>query len=941
MAKVFGGGVTAEMLAFLLAITSTTGASAFAQETVPQANTNNPVADAPTQIDLASPKPATPISPEKDSAGRPKAKAERIIVTGSRVKRIDAENAVPTKVLRQEDFNKAGVTSITELLQGMSENSFGSFMGGGNYVSVGQATLSLHGLGANRTLVLVNGRRLPVEASLGGTNINNIPLAMVDRVEILKSSAAAVYGADAIAGVINVILKKSVNGSEVATKANISQDKGGNSLNASAVTGFNLWDADFTIAVGGGRSERVLTRDRKQLWRAEPPYDKSAAGAPAGTYSWGLLNTAKPTDSLLAYVYHPSANCPVENQITLPNDNTNTQCRGDARKASTGELMPEKENRFLTLNMEKNFGDVAMSTTLLGSSVQTLGYESSRTLTSNPSRSGAYAIPFGQAPAALKAQAAAANLNYQDNQLIKINGVRLFPEVKGDTSTLDTSLGLIVAFQGPISSTWDWHIDASHFASKRLRNFTKAADRLAFAQKLFPVAATATPALNIFTDDLSSISGFFADLHSEEANLLTNATAYASGPVFELNGGSAVVAAGVSVGHEKYILRGDSKDSQFLADFPETAGILRARYLGSFASQGVGKRDVVSGFGELVMPFYKELDVSLTGRYDQYSDFGDTFNYGASVVGSPHTGLKFRANVGSGFRAPSLAEIYNRADGGYLTVRDEKYCNNSDPANNPCGNNGTSYSTYVNSPGNKDLGEEISLSYNLGMVLEPWDFYNVSIDYWSAKIDDIIGQEELDKLVEKDIKGESLGSSKINRGADDKIGSIDRSYANLGKMRSRGIDVASHLTLREGAFKYGLNTSYSRILTRKEKPTAVDPEQEYVGAFGEPRYRMTNSLFFDADIHSVSFDVTTIGRQESGRFDSDPDMGYISPENTYDVSYGWKYASSGTLSLGVYNIENRITSIYLTDRETRDVSFNRESADVRGRQFQIGVRQAF
>ncbi|HYX35669.1 MAG TPA: Plug domain-containing protein [Oligoflexus sp.] len=127
----------------------------------------------------------SPVNPDKP-------KSEKVTVTGSRLKRIDVENAVPTKVLRQEDFKKAGITSVSELLQNQTENTFGSFTGGGGYSSVGQATLNLRGLGSGRTLVLVNGRRLPAEASLGGTNINNIPLAMVERVEILKMSASAV-----------------------------------------------------------------------------------------------------------------------------------------------------------------------------------------------------------------------------------------------------------------------------------------------------------------------------------------------------------------------------------------------------------------------------------------------------------------------------------------------------------------------------------------------------------------------------------------------------------------------------------------------------------------------------------------------------------------------------------------------------------------------------
>jgi outer membrane receptor protein involved in Fe transport len=138
-----------------------------------------------------------------------------------------------------------------------------------------------------------------------------------------------------------------------------------------------------------------------------------------------------------------------------------------------------------------------------------------------------------------------------------------------------------------------------------------------------------------------------------------------------------------------------------------------------------------------------------------------------------------------------------------------------------------------------------------------------------------------------------------------------------------------------------LETEYSRTLSRKSRPTKSDPEREYIGAFGLPRYRLSNSLFLASDNHSVSFDVFTTGRQEHGRFRTDPAYGYISPYNRYDVTYGWNYMDGGSLSFGVYNIENRLPGLYVSDRETRDVSVSGSTVDYRGRQFQLGMKQAF
>ncbi|RYZ57304.1 MAG: TonB-dependent receptor [Proteobacteria bacterium] len=907
-------------------------------EVVPQNQNPNPIPTGPTP---PTPGTGSEVSVQKETNAPSKSQPEQIIVTGSRIKRIDAENSTPTKVLRQEDFNKAGVTTVVELLQNQTENSFGSFMGGGGYVAVGQSTFSLHGLGADRTLILVNGRRLPREASLGGTNINNIPLAMVDRVEILKSSAAAVYGADAIAGVVNVILKKSVTGSEVSAKHNQSYEKGGNTTKIDAVTGFKVLNTDVTLAVGAGHTQQILTKNRKKLWQEASPYDLSTAGAPTNTYSWGLQNPNNPAASLGDYVYRASPNCPPEMLSAFPNDPTTVLCRGDGRKVSSSELMPRKDERFATINLENQFGDVAVSTTIMATQTLTESMPSSRTLTSNPARTGAYVLPFSQTPADLQAQAASLGLNYTPDQLIKISAPRYFPEIKGTTQSEDTSIGAMIALTGPITSTWDWNFDASHFVTKRVVDYDKAPDRLAFVQNLFPVSRTEAPSFNIFTDDLSAIGSYFIDLHREETNVITSATAYASGPVFELPGGTAQVAAGLSASHEKYTLSPDLRDREFLNTSPETAGIFRARYLGSFGAEGQGKRDVTSAFAEVNLPVLKEIDVGFTGRWDHYSDFGDTVNYGTSLVIKPVSWLKVRGNAGSGFRAPSLSEIFNSADGGYLSVTDPRYCDNTVPADNPCGNNGTGYSVFVNSPGNPDLKEETSFAWTTGFLVEPSEVYNISVDYWNTRVNDTVGQESLRRLIEKEIAGQSIGNSVISRGEDGRIGRIDNSFGNLGRLKGAGYDIGSNLKLRAGELDYGLTTQYSRTLSSKSRPTAEDPEEEYVGSFGAPRYRLTNSIFLGNKVHSGSFDIFTTGKQESGRFRTDPTYGYISPENRYDISYGWKYMDGGTLSLGVYNIENRMMGLYVADKETRGVSYDRTVADLRGRQFQIGLKQAF
>ncbi|MDQ3231926.1 MAG: TonB-dependent receptor plug domain-containing protein, partial [Pseudobdellovibrionaceae bacterium] len=205
---------------------------------------------------------------------------EKVQVTGSRLKKIDIEGSVPIKVIDQAEIQKAGITSISDLFRNQTENSFGSFNGGSGNISEGQATINLRGMGADRTLILINGRRLPSEASLGGVNVNNIPIEMVEKVEIVKMSNSAVYGADAVAGVMNVILKKDFRGVATALTSTTTQQGGADNQTISVAGGTDFGNTNVTVSVGAGRTTPLYSRDRDQLWAYKGNYGYSAYSNP-------------------------------------------------------------------------------------------------------------------------------------------------------------------------------------------------------------------------------------------------------------------------------------------------------------------------------------------------------------------------------------------------------------------------------------------------------------------------------------------------------------------------------------------------------------------------------------------------------------------------------------------------------------------------------------
>lgn len=861
---------------------------------------------------------------------------EKIQVTGSRLKKIDVEGSVPIKVIDQEDIQKAGITSVADLFRNQTENSFGSFNGGGGLIADGQATINLHGIGADRTLVLVNGRRLPSEASLGGVNINNIPIEMIERVEIVKMSASAVYGADAVAGVMNVILKKDFRGLATSLSNTTTEQGGGDVQSFSAVGGTDFGNTNVTVSAGAGRASPLYNRDRDDLWQYKGNYGYSAYANPEGTYSWGIVDPNRPTNSRGDFVYRPSPNCPTENQIAFENDPSTVMCRGLRREASTGELSTQRENWYAMANTNTEFNNgVRLNTTAMFAETETIGSKVNRLDTTDPLTGLDYMMRLEDAPADLQAQAAGLGLTTNEDTLIKVV-TRSLPYVRGNTRNRDTAIGGMVGIGGALNEAWDWQVDLSSFGTTRQRYYNNVDDKLVFSEKMFPMDGS-TPQLNLFNPDPNVLQDFFVNLYGKERNGISTATAYATGTAGSLPAGDISLAFGMNAQHETYELIADENDKLFFNEGP--------RYWGSMNADGKGERDVSSAFVELNLPVAARTEIGLAGRLDNYDDFGSTFNYASSLGYSPFNFLKLRANYGTSFKAPSLSMLYDKSSGGYLTVTDKQYCNVALGAENPCGQDSENYSVYVNNPGNTDLQEETAVAYNFGFILQPVEFFDFTADYWAAKIEGMHNQEDLDTIIERDILGQAIGSSQVIRVTDQsrpdfgKITLINNSYTNLGTMTTSGFDLESNFNWNITSTAMNFRTRYSNVISRKEQIAEGSQNEEFVGAYGVPRYRTSNTFGVRNGAHRWSLDALTIGRMENSQFDRDPSYGYIDAFTRYDTTYSWDHPWNGTVSLGVFNLEDKIGGLHTTDRDRGLVSYSSRNYDALGRRFYVALRQ--
>ena len=188
---------------------------------------------------------------------------EKISVTGSRIKRINLEGPSPILVIDREGMEQTGYNSVGDVLRDLSVNSFGSARERSGTSAPGTSSVSLRGLGADRTLVLLDGRRVQKDAFTNAADLNLIPFTSVERIEILKDSASAIYGSDALGGVVNIITRKDFNGSEISAKQFASEGTGGNQTEVSLTSAYSNTKLNVTAVAYYRNNQEIYARDRK------------------------------------------------------------------------------------------------------------------------------------------------------------------------------------------------------------------------------------------------------------------------------------------------------------------------------------------------------------------------------------------------------------------------------------------------------------------------------------------------------------------------------------------------------------------------------------------------------------------------------------------------------------------------------------------------------
>jgi iron complex outermembrane recepter protein len=796
---------------------------------------------------------AQDVNQQVDSADTD-AKIERIRVTGSSIKRTSIEGDLPITVFSKADIDAAGITSAEQLLLQMNiaGNASDNLASNGGIVSEeqrgnnGVSGANLRGQGADATLVLLNGRRVATHGLKGrAVDLNSIPFAALERVEVLRDGASAVYGTDAIGGVLNFITKKDYTGAEASAFVDHTEAGGGNIYRTNVLFGTGDinkegWNVFGTLSYKKNEVLDGNDRDFSNSFQPERGLSPDTRGTPFATvFNRGasqpnLIRTGlkDPLDGQTVTAINildlpGAAGCETGGDMMGPYDHrlwdsesSRYACAWDYPAAARIQ-QPQESVDFIGRASFKLADEHMASLEFVASQVDVSKafepYQISPGSTFGPSTwypstGASYDTIYN----ALANYFGAAQLSY--GQPIAYRW-RCMACGGREIETTTNAYRLLASFEGVVAG-WDYNIGVSRASSESdstLGDGYYFTDQLQSALGSGLIDPFLKPGQNQSAAGIAALDAAAArgvKLYGGES-IMTQIDAIVSGELsFELPGGNIMMAAGTDLRREEFKFNGDERAEMrpvFLAPF-DNANVLDKV-----------SRNIQAVFAEVYLPVLDNLDVTLAGRYDNYDGFGSTTNPKVSFSYRPVEQLMVRGAYSTGFKVPSFNQLFNGLTESQYTGLDL-----ADPATCPNGKavegvTGCERIQPVEIFGGKaDLDPEESEQKSLGFVVVPVDYFNISVDWWEIERTDTIQAAPRDVLIEN----YNLFRTNWIRNAQGEVVAIDRRYINSGGSLTRGIEVDANLTgeLAGGAWKINLNGSY--IDTFKTKGISSLPYSE-------------------------------------------------------------------------------------------------------------------
>jgi len=880
---------------------------------------------------------ASQIHAQAQTASTAPVKVERVEITGSMIKRTDAETPAPISVITHDDIVRSGANSVEELLRMNSAAGVGGQqdLSTGNGWATGTSSISLRGMGSAATLTLVNGRRIAPAAAVDPNtgqgnifNVSSIPMSAIERIEILKDGASALYGSDALAGVVNIILKRDYTGKSIGVTAGQRFDGlfKDHTVNASWGVGDQIKDGYNVFA-----ALDLYKRDAVSIGEALNLVDQATLGKLFGRYT---LNSSYSNPGNF-YTYNngatgtykgTGANCPSD-QVYV--SGTTTRCYYNAYGDDlVYQGAQERTGGLLRGSWDLPKG-VQLSAELLASRTKSTYYSASSTL-------GETSTTWGNGQGqAVTYSGLVLPANHPDNPTSAATatnpvfgyttptalGLRYrFTDIpRYQTSTVDNVRAVLNAqfsWQG-----WDW--DAGflthwqHTATDMFGYLSVSGINAAVANQTYRFGGTNSAAV------IASIS---PEVTNSGTARTTSVDLRGSREVGRMAGGTAMLGVGTELRHEYFQVGADDR-------------ILAGDIYGLGIALANGSRNVAAAYAELQAPLLKDLETQVALRAEHYSDFGAAYTgkLGAKYKLAPT--LAVRGTLANGFRAPSLSQVSTSNVFAFTTIQDPVLCPVYSSANTNCAK---SVSSVIRA--NPNLKPERSSSLTLGFIATPVEGLELTVDGFIIE-----RRNEVDRLSAQTVLNrESEFAAQVIRNSAGEVTQVIRQYRNMASTTVAGIDWESSYTVKFGPGKVKFSYNGTRTLSQKARDEADKAEYSNLGYYGYTRVRSNVGVAYTESDWSTSLRANYIGAMKSydsgyscsstataaGRYDLCSIRAYWTTD--WSLSYtgfkGWRL--SGVLK----NIEGRQPP---TDVNYYSVGYNASLYDVRGRNFSVSANYEF
>jgi iron complex outermembrane receptor protein len=800
---------------------------------------------------------------------------EEVIVTGSRIKRTGNTMSRPMISITSEALDASGAVSVADALRESTLNSLGSFRESSGNSAQSNAYVNLRGAGPERTLVLLNGRRTTGSPSLGGggiVNLNMLPRETIDRIEIIPDGASAVYGSDAVAGVINIIMKDEYEGLSVKTRYGSRSRDGGEEIGVSLLAGASTDRGSFVAGFEHDSRDAIFDADR--AFTAASKTDKNGDGVIQGyqetvgisIYGYTLFNpaynqSAYDANNTDSWFYHPGANCSEGDgfQGEMEYFGLGKYCGYAYALVSANRASLDRNNAWISADYEIT-DNVELFFDLVWTGTESFGR---------------YAPPAARGPV-IPGDTRNLIVSPTQGEIQAEEGLfRWTPIGFRDNVVNDNLLDINIGLKGDLNDniSWEAYATVSEYIATSVGTY-------------YLNYAGLNHNINKEIDDYDQ---FVANLKhttlNDDRQVMKKFYLGAQWDMFEMAGGQASSYFAIEQFETNYTA---------LVDAQSEAGLVG----GSAGNSAQGNRSVTAFLAETILPVTNWMEVDLAARYDQYSDVGSavTPRVGVTAQVPSLPALTVRASYGKGFKAPDLSDLFGATAFSASSGTDYYGCQLNNIEFSKCPNQ--QFNTYIGS--NPDLKAENSSSYSFGVEYDFSDNWQAALTYWNLELEDAISMTSAQDQLNVDYRSGGNNPNVVRIGAA--VQSIYAGYQNAAvPVERNGVDLTVKGLVETGYGRFKIRGDISHYLNYDEELTyGTGDLYNAAGTLGFSKWRANALVRWSMDDYFASLSWNYIGASESN------ESGDEYPQwDVFNARVGYDLGERGMVTLVVRNLLDR------------------------------------